>query len=200
MKKAYLKSFLTVSAFFLISTNAFTQSYKKGFTLNLGFGSEGYGYPDRLEATQTSSVPTINLYGEYFLGKMFSLGVYGAYTDSYDEFKDYYYPSDSYKDSWRGWDAGLRYTLHLGPVLTKNDRTDLYLSAFSGYTSRSLVYDKTNIYRDSLNYSIKALSIGGIIGFRYFVSEHIGLFGEVGLSREVFLGGGITYNIPAKKK
>lgn len=112
---------------------------------------------------------------------MFSLGLYGAYTDSYYKFEDYYYPTDSYKDAWRGWDVGLRYTLHLGTAFIKNERTDVYLSAFSGYTSRSLAYDKTNIYRDSLNYSIKALSIGGIIGFRYFISEQVGLFEEVRL-------------------
>jgi hypothetical protein len=88
----------------------------------------------------------------------------------------------------------------LSPVLIKNDKIDLYAAAFSGYTSREFLYDKNNIYRDSLNFNIHTLSVGGILGGRYFITEHIGLYGEVGLSRDLFLGGGVTYQLPAKKK
>jgi hypothetical protein len=76
----------------------------------------------------------------------------------------------------------------------------LYLAAFPGYTSRSLVYDKTNIYRNSLNYNINALSVGGILGFRYFIFKKLGIYGEAGLSRNIFLGAGLTYQIQSKRK
>jgi hypothetical protein len=194
MKNLYLIFFFTMSAIFLIVTNGMSQA-NKSFAVNLGLSAQGYGYPNRLyEQPQTNPTPTINLYGEYFLGKIFSLGFYGAYTYNYYKFHDYVY-DDSYKDAWRGWDFGLRYTCHLSPIFIKNDKTDLYLAAFSGYTTRSFVYDKKNIYRDSLNYSIDALSIGAILGFRYFISKQIGVYGEAGLSRDIFLGAGVTYQI-----
>ncbi len=201
MKKVYLTFFFTISAILLIATNGLTQSYKKNFSINLGLSAEGYGYPNRLyEQPQNNSIPTLNFYGEYSLCKIFSLGLYGAYTYNYYKFHDYAYPDDSYKDAWKGWDFGLRYTFHLTPILIKNGQIDFYVAAFSGYTSRSFVYDKKNIYRDSLNYSINALSVGGLLGFRYFISKHIGVYGEVGLSKDIFLGAGVTYQVRKKKR
>lgn len=200
MKKFYLTFLFTISAIFLIMTSGLTQSYKKTFTINMGLSEEGYGYPNGLPETQTNVCPTVNIYCEYFLGKLFSIGLYGAYTYSYDKFHDFTYPQDSYKDAWKGWDFGLRYTFHLSSIFIKNEKIDLYLSAFSGYTRRALVYDKKNIYRDSLNYSADALSAGGILGFSYFISKKIGVYGEAGLSRKTFLGAGVTYRILNKRR
>ena len=200
MKKFYLTSFFSISAIFLITTSGLTQTYKKTFAINFGLSEEGYGYPNSLPETQTNILPTVNLYCEYFFDKAFSIGLYGAYTYSYYKFHDFTYPSESYKDAWEGWDLGLRYTLHLSPILIKNEKIDLYLSAFSGYTKRALVYDKKNIYRDSLNYNTDAFSVGGILGVRYFISKKIGVYGEAGLSRKTFLGGGVTYQILSKRK
>ena len=83
--------------------------------------------------------------------------------------------------------------------MTKNKKTDLYLSAFSGYTTRALVYDKKNIYRADLNYNSDAFTVGGILGVRYFISNRIGLYGEAGFSRNLFLGGGVTYHLFNKR-
>jgi hypothetical protein len=63
----------------------------------------------------------------------------------------------------------------------------------------ALVYDKTNIYRDILNYSVNTLSFGGLVGFRYYITPKFGLYGEAGMSRELFLGGGATLRINSKK-
>jgi hypothetical protein len=196
MKNIYRRSFFIVTATLLFGITASAQNSTKSVTINLGLSAEGYGFPNYLyEQPQRNFLPTLNLYGEYFLGKIFSVGFYSAYTYNYYKFHDYVYPSDSYKDNWRGWDLGLRYMFHLNPILIKTDKIDLYAAGFSGYTSRSLVYDKKNIYRDTLNYNIDALSVGGLLGGRYFISKHVGVYGEAGFSRQLFLGAGVTYKL-----
>ena len=200
MKTFHLTAFVIISVILVIPTIGVTQTSKNSFTISLGLSDEGYGYPNHLADVPTNILPTVNLYGEYYLSNVLSIGVYGAYTYSYYKFHDFTYPSESYKDAWQGWDFGLRYAVHLSPIFIKNEKIDLYLSAFSGYTKRSLVYDKKNIYRDSLNYNTDAFSVGGILGVRYFISKEIGVFGEVGFSRKAFLGGGVTYQILSKTR
>lgn len=199
MKKSYLTLFLTVLAIFLFTKSGLTQTNKKELTVNFGLSDEGYGYPNNLQDVASNVCPTINLYSEYFLDNLFSIGIYGAYTYSYFKFHDYTYPADSYKDAWKGWDFGLRYTFHFSQIFTRNKKTDLYLSAFSGYTTRALVYDKKNIYRDDLNYDTDAFGVGGILGARYFISNRIGVYGEAGFSRKLFLGGGVIYQLFNKR-
>jgi hypothetical protein len=69
------------------------------------------------------------------------MGIYGAYTYSSFKFHDYTYRANRYKNVSEGWDFGLRYTFHFSPIFTKK-KTDLYLSAFSSYTTTALNYDK----------------------------------------------------------
>lgn len=195
MKNFFLTLFFSTSAILLLSKSGLTQTHNKEITINIGLSDEGYGYPNHLTDVPSNICPTINLYSEYHFNKSFSVGVSGAFTYSYYKFENDVNPAVNYKDVWKGWDFGLRYTLHFSPALSMNKNTDLYLSAFTGYTTRKTEYDKKNIYRDVLNYNTDACSIGGILGFRYFISEKIGLYAEAGLSRKLFLGGGATYNI-----
>ena len=195
MTRPYLKAFLTISAILFLTEIGRTQNNKNDLLINFG-ASSGYGYPNGLTSTENSGIPTLNISGEYSLCKLFSLGVYGAYTYSF--FK-YDHPQVGYRDVWEGWDIGLRSTLHLASLFVKNEKCDFYLAPFVGYTTRSLIYDKSNIYRDSLNYTVDAVSVGGIFGFRYLITKNFGVYGEAGLSRKFFVGGGISFNINSKK-
>lgn len=199
MKNVLLTLFFSASAILLFSKSGLTQTHNKGITINIGLSDEGYGYPNNLSDYSSNICPTINLYSEYFFDKLFSVGIYGAFTYSYSKYENDVNPEVNEKNVWKGWDFGLRYTLHFSPVLSMKKNTDLYLSAFFGYTTRKAVYDQKNIYRDILNYNTDALSVGGILGFRYFLSEKVGLYAEAGLSRQLFFGGGVTYDLFSKE-
>lgn len=196
MPRFNLRVFLTIPATLLLMSTGMTQTKKNDLVINFGVAGEGYGYPSGLTSTANSGIPTLNLFSEYSANKFFSLGIYGAYTYSYFEFK---HPTVGYKDVWKGWDVGTKYTFHIIPLFKKYERADLYLTAFLGYTTRYLAYDKSNIYRDSLSYKVHALSAGGILGFRYLLTKSFGLYAEAGLSKKFFAGGGISFNINSKK-
>lgn len=190
----------TIGVILFFATTVVAQEQQKSFTINFGLSAEGYGYPNYLhQQTKENSIPSLHLYGEYFSGKLFSIGLYGAYTYDYFKHYDVSNPNLNYKDSWKGWDLGLRYSFHLSPALIKTNKLDLYAAGFTGYTNRSMVYDKKNITSTDFDYSINAFSIGGIVGGRYFISKLVGFYGEVGISRNTFFGLGVTYRISPKK-
>ena len=199
MRKFYLPLLCTLSGILLFTQIGLSQTNKKDFIINLGLSDEGYGYPNNLPDVPSNICPTINLYSEYFLDKFFSIGIYSAFTYSYYKFKSHVYPGSNYKDAWQGWDLGLRYTFHFNPIFRRYESTDLYLSGFSGFTTRALVFDKNNIYRDDLNYKTNAFSVGGILGGRFLITNRMSLYGEAGYSRKLFLGGGVTYHILNEK-
>ena len=195
MKQSLFAFTIIISTVLVPSFKGWTQNDKHDIKISFGAFS-GYGYPNGLPGT-TSGIPTLNLTGEYFLNKFFSLGGYTSYTYSFDEFEN---PQSGYKDVWKGWDVGVKTNFYISPFFKKNEKIDLYLTGFFGYTTRSLVYDKSNIYRDSLNYSVDATTVGAILGFRYFINTVIGFYFEAGLSRNSFLGAGVSFNIKNKQK
>ena len=196
MKKHFLTYFLTLAAIVFLTSAGQSQNKKHDLVINFG-ASSGYGYPSGLTSTENSGVPALNASGEYSFSKLFSLGLYGAYTYSFFKFD---HPLVGYKDVWKGWDIGIRNTIHLSPLVIKDEKTDLYVALFSGYTTRSLSYDQSNIYHDSLNYKVDAFSVGGILGFRYWINQKFGAYAEAGQSRKFFLGGGISFKINSKNK
>ena len=171
------------------------QHDKGDLLLNLGLSS-GYGYPNGLPETENSGNPTVNFHAEYSLNKFIGIGIYGAFTYSFYKYDN---SPQSYKDNWSGWDMGARVTLHIASFFTKNEKADLYVAGFSGYTRMALVLDQNDIYRDSLDYRVKAFSAGPIIGFRYAISQRFAFYLEAGTSRKFFVGGGVTFKIPSKK-
>jgi hypothetical protein len=68
--------------------------------------------------------------------------VYAAYTYSFSRFPDQIIPGLKYKDVWKGWDMGVRSSFHFSSLIMDNEKTDLYITAFFGYTILSLEYDK----------------------------------------------------------
>jgi hypothetical protein len=190
----FLATCLTIVVLLFISLDGFAQNNRNKYVFRIG-GSSGYGYPSGLTSTENSGIPTINLTGEYFLNKLVGLGFYAAYTYSFYKFDN---PLDGYKDVWKGWDIGVRGMLHVGSLFLKNNKADLYLGVFTGYVTRSLQHDISNIYRDSLDYRIVAMNTGGIIGFQYLLNHRIGFYSEAGFSRKFFIGGGISLVLDKK--
>ena len=200
MTTSYLRICLTAIILFSVIVMS-AQTNKNTLIINFGAAS-GYGYPIKL-GDLYSEIPTSTLSAEYPFNSLLALGIYTAYT--YASYK-YPYPPVAYKNVWKGWDIGIHGSLHIVSLIKREkkikvdkERTDLYLKVFSGFTSRSLVYDKWNIYRDSLNYQIKVLSLGSILGLRYYVNKWFGFYAEIGISREVFIGGGVTFRTFKKK-
>jgi hypothetical protein len=194
MKPLYPLTFLAVSIILSMPFIGLSQFKKKDLLINAGIAS-GTGYPGSPGTTANGGIPTTNLSTEYTFINLLSLGIYGAYTYSYFKFD---HPQVGYKDVWKGWDVGIKSTFHFSPLFIKNETHDLYLAAFAGYTTRAMVYDKSNIYRDFLNYKVDDFSFGGILGYRYLLTPKVGLYGEAGLSRKFFLGGGASLNINLK--
>ncbi|MBI1779798.1 MAG: hypothetical protein HYR66_00215 [Sphingobacteriales bacterium] len=191
MKKLYLKLFALIFLSVLLHFNVQSQKNNKEIVISIGVYSQ-YGYPSKLTSTENSGIPTAGLGGDYRLSKLFSIGLYAAYTYSFFKYDD---PNVGYKDVWKGWDAGLRGTLHIGEFFLKNKKYDIYLAVFSGYTKRSMIHDKSNIYRDSLNFKESAFSIGSFAGVRFFTNKKIGFFIETGLSRKFIIGGGLSFKL-----
>lgn len=174
-------------------SNLEAQTKAKDIVLNLGAYS-GYGYKQIEPFTETSGIPAMSAGAEYFFNKYFAIGSYVTYTYAYDKFVG---TTERYKDVWYGWDIGVKPTFHFNSLLAEHlaNKIDIYLSGFGGYAYRALRYDKTNIYSDSLNYSINGLNAGGIIGFRFYASKKIGLYSELGKSHRWFIGGGFILNL-----
>lgn len=193
MRNLTILFFIAVLAVF--PHDGYTQTKKGDIKISLGAYS-GYGYPHNFSEGPGRSIPTSAVNGEYFIGKAFSAGPYIAYTYMFYKFVD---PMSGYKDVWRGWDLGVKWNFYISSFFDEDREFDIYLSGFVGYTTRSLIYDRNNIYRDELNYSIDDMSAGGILGFRYNLNDVIGLYGEAGTSRKFFAGAGVTFNLNSKK-
>lgn len=194
MRRSFYVFVLATLILLIPSFRSIAQTKKGDFKISLGAFSS-YGYPDGLPSTATNSIPTTNLTGEYLLSKSFSIGPYISHTYVYTKFPGM---TTSYKDDWRGWDLGLRGTYYLSSLFGMNEKFDLYVAGFLGYTTGSLRYDRSNIYRDELNYTADDISGGGIAGLRCYISPWIGLYGELGMSRQFFAGAGVSFSLKKK--
>lgn len=172
------------------------QSGRGDFTASLGVFSNN-GYRGGTFPAPATGAGTVNLAVEYRFSRLFSAGPYASYTYSWYH---YDFSQPNYTEEWKGWDIGARGSFHFSPLIMKKDKVDLYVSAFVGYVGMNMVYDKNNIYRDTLNYSEHALNAGVIAGGRFYFNKHVGLYAEAGLAREAFIGGGVSLNFGGKGK
>lgn len=187
--------FAIILVSFLLPLENRAQTQKGDFKISLGAFSS-YGYPEGLPSTATNSIPTTNLTAEYLIHRAFSIGAYTSYTYTYYKYTGPY----PYKDVWREWSFGAKGSFYPSAFFKNNEKFDLYLTGFLGYTTGSLILDKDNIYRDELNYSKNDLSGGGILGLRYHLSPRMALFGEMGMARKFFVGAGASLTLRNKKQ
>jgi len=177
----------------LLSLSGSAQKSRHDIVVNLG-PSTGYGYPSPFRSTN-GRVPSLNISGDYSLYDLLSVGLYGAYTYSFYKMKDQTVPGLEYKDIWRGWDVGVRSSFHFSPLILENEKTDLYIAAFFGYSDYSLNFDKKNIHRTLYKYELRDINAGSLAGLRYYLTKTIGLYAEAGLSRKFFLSAGAAINV-----
>jgi len=188
-----MSKFCLIASLLFITSIGQAQTDKNDIVINLGVSS-GYGYPSSLYR-ENSGIPAINLSGDYSLNRLISLGLYGAYTYTFHKFQYPTMPQIEYKDVWKGWDFGIKSSFHVSPFIIKNEDWDLYIAAFFGYASHSLVFDRKNVDNDHINYHVGEINAGSMLGFRYYLSRNIGLYGEAGVSRKFFAGAGLSLNI-----
>jgi hypothetical protein len=188
---------LILSIFIILSFSIVQAQNKKG-DIYVQFGvSSGYGYPTELTSLDQSSIPTMSVGVGLCVNKLYHAGFYAAYTYSYFIY-DNGLPS-SYKDVWKGWDIGIKNTFHIGRLFLKNNDLDLYIGAITGYTQRSRVFisemEVPDPYYDILNYKKHAFTIGGLAGLKYFITKRFDLYGEIGPSRQLFIGVGASFKL-----
>jgi len=187
---------LVLNIFIILSFSIVHAQNKKGDVyVQLGV-SNGYGYPIELTALSEDNIPAVNFGVGYCVNELYHVGFYSAYT--YNHFT-HDYPPPAFKDVWKGWDIGIKNTFHIGRLLLKNDKLDLYVGAITGYTQRSRVYipetEPPGYYYDILNYKEDAFTIGALAGIKYFITKRLDLYGEMGFSREFFIGGGVSIKL-----
>jgi hypothetical protein len=108
-------------------------------------------------------------------------------------YTDPYYPALNSKDVCSGYDVGVRGSMNTSSFLFAKSNVSLYLTGFYGYTFRSVVYDKKNIYRNEFNTKLHDTYYGGLLGLSYRLHPKIGLYGEAGFSKKLILGLGFRF-------
>ncbi len=138
--------------------------YAKGdVLLNAGIGL-GYYY--------AGGVPLL-LSGEFAVNDVISIGPYLGYT-SYN----YNYTFGGYKYRYTFLDLGVRGSYHFSELFEiNNDKVDVYGGAFLGFLISSYSGDIYSGYSDPYT---GGLRLGIHAGVRYFFSEKVAGYGELG--------------------
>jgi hypothetical protein len=197
MRKPYLGAALITAVIFFSIVSGNAQTSLHDIVIN-GGPSSGYGYPNPLRKIN-GGIPALNMSTDYSLNDFFSFGLYVAYTYVFYKFHDQLMPEVDYKNVWKGWDMGVRSSFHFSSLITENEKTDLYITGFFGYTMQSFVYDKRNIHSNYSDFDIHDVNAGSLAGFRYYLTKTIGIYAEAGLSREFFMSAGACINLTSAK-
>lgn len=144
--------------------------YDKGDVLvNAGIGL-GYYY--------ANGVPLL-LSAEFAVNDLISVGPYLGYTSHSESGSTFGY---SYKQKWSFIDIGVRGSYHFNEVFEiQNEQVDVYGGAFLGYLISNYSYS-SNIPNDEgrSNSLGGGLRLGIHVGARYFFSEKVAGYGELG--------------------
>lgn len=156
----------------LTSLNA--QSFKKGsFNLQLGVGALPTYFMDGGE----TEVPPMSINVDYKLGKLFSVGAFGAYSDSKSQITSL---QDGSAHQWHNKTKqfGIRAAAHASNF----DRIDFYGGVQLAYSMPDVEHIVLIPGEERLPVSkVKnALMYTGFVGMTGYLTENIGLFGEFG--------------------
>ncbi|MBW7845504.1 MAG: porin family protein [Bacteroidia bacterium] len=172
MKKLTLKLFTVVSLLAAGTFGASAQSYEQGssqLNIGLGLGStlSGAGF--------STTIPPIGISYEYGLKEKISVGGYLGYAGSSNTVT---YPSGDWKWNYNYIIIGARGSYHFAT----SDKLDPYAGVLLGYNAASTSVTKPAGYTGP---DITAASAGGLVygfhlGARYYFTDKIGAFGEIG--------------------
>lgn len=190
-----MKKIIGIILFALLTTNyAKSQNFGIGDNMvGIGLGIGGnYGY-NGLNAT-----PSIGLYAEHGLTEIGTVGILGV--GGYVGYK-------SYKDefSYFGYSAKYRYRFITVGARAAFHYTELDIAKFDPYAGLMLGYNiaSTSIeetgsyllypgYTANTNDASGSVSFSGFVGARYFLTDNVAAFGELGFGVS-YLSVGIAF-------
>lgn len=172
---------------------AFNESTK---VLNLGVGFLG-AYYYRYNHAQGYSYrqsPSFNISYEQGLGKkagpgVIGLGLYLGYQSATLQYDNYYYKGVPYyyRHTWRYTTIAARGAYHADALTS--DKGELYFGALLGLQIRSYSFSSNSPDPDIRYYQLNegsVIPVGSVfVGGRYYLSNNLGMFGEIGY--------GVTY-------
>ncbi len=176
MKRNLCASLLISIAVLLtgLPDSASAQAFKEGdniLSLGLGFGSSLGGY------SYSSTTPAISLqfeHGQWDVGGPGTISLGG-----YIGFKSYKYSNVYYSEKWNYTVIGIRSAYHYSGF--KNDFLDVYGGLMLSYNIVSYSFDSDNYFYNNYGGSYtNALGFSLYIGGRYFFTNNIGAFLELG--------------------
>lgn len=176
MKKTFI-----LLAFALTIFTAQAQSFQKGttaFNAGIGIGTALGGYG--------TVRPAISLSADHGIWETGGPGVIslGGYVGN----MGYKYSGSGYDSKWNYFIIGARGAYHYNGFHTKN--FDLYGGAMLGY---NIVKYSSNVSEDYFGKAYgSGLGFSGFVGGRYFFSNSIGAFAELGYGISV-LNAGLTF-------
>jgi hypothetical protein len=183
MKKLLLSlAFLCGISFFGSAVQA--QTYGIGtnvVNLGVGFGYSRSYYSGLYGSSSTT--PVLNASFEHGMKELgpgtFGIGAAFSYQGSKWSYNDSY--GDQYKETWKTMFFGIRGTWH--PDFLVTDKYDVYGGVLIGYYHYGYTYTATGPYASQYNYSNPsngAVGFGAFVGGRYYFTNSIGAFAEIG--------------------
>jgi hypothetical protein len=155
----------------------------------VGFWGGRYYRYGRSGAYVYRSSPALNLSFEHGLNKMvgpgyLGVGAYLGYQRSYYRYDDYYYNNNKYyyKHSWTYMVLAFRAAYHAEALMTEN--AELYFGASAGLRFQTYRFESNSSDPDLYRYQLSDRNIHAaysvFVGGRYYFTENIGAFAELG--------------------
>lgn len=176
------------------ATGLHAQAFDKGITaINLGIGLGGarYSYISAYNNDYSTS-PTITASFEHGVASVDgigAIGVGGLFANKSVHYKSTshsYSTTYEYDRKWSNTVIGLRGAIHLNELL-ESDQFDVYGGLMLGYNIGSYKDKSTRTYHgvttdwsDDYHYKLNFVTWSTFVGGRYYISDHIGAYLEVG--------------------
>ena len=206
MKRLILKH--TILLLFIIGTfKGNAQSFKKKqLDFSVGCGIQ----PTFITPPSIFNLLSGNISTEYGITDQISNGGYVSYISASKSFYEKTLLSNNNNPIWLDWQenhywqfliTGLKGAYHFNKLI-KNDRIDLYSGIMAGYNFSKQTFTTYN--PNSRNAIISVPNYGGFIwaafiGCRYRVTEHAGIFAELGYGVTYF-NFGLNYRVSVSKR
>ncbi len=167
----------------------------------IGFGGGNYYNFGKHGAYSYRVSPAFSLSYEQCLPKkagpgFIGLGAYLGFQSATYRYNDVYYNSSKYyyQHNWSNVFIAARAAYHLDALNSKN--AELYFGAVLGVRIQSYSYETNNLDPDNRYYALNNRGVhpGGslFIGGRYYFTNNIGLFAEIGYGIS-YLTGGLSF-------
>lgn len=159
----------------------------KVINLGVGFWGGNYYRYGKGGGYSYGRSPALSLSYEQALPKkigpgLLGLGVYLGYQTFYSRYNDWYYNGNQYyyKHNWTHMFVAARGAYHADALTT--DKGELYFGAVLGLRFQKYSYESNNL--DNREFELRERSVypgySLFVGGRYYLTDNIGLFAELG--------------------